>query len=49
MANHIAPFLPLDTVGYCMVVIVQLTSHVKSMIKAVDREKQPNEVLVHFV
>ena len=36
---------------YWTVVIaqLQLTSHVKSTIKAVDREKYPNEVLVHFV
>ena len=30
-------------------VCVQLTSHVRSTIKAVDRKKHPNEVLVHFV
>jgi len=33
---------------YWTVVIVKLTSHVKSTIKAVDREKHPNEILVNF-
>ena len=30
-------------------VCVQLTSHVRSTIKAVDWKKHPNEVMVHFV
>jgi len=37
---------------YWTVVIAQLSAvdlHVKSTIKAIDREKHPNEVLVQFV
>ena len=59
MVNHIASLLPRDrTISYGIVrcywtvVIAQLSAvdpHVKSTIQAVDREKHPNDVLVHFV
>jgi len=36
------------TVVIAQLSAVDLTSHIKSTIKAVDREKHPNDVLVYF-